>query len=109
MILAAGNTKRIISTLEYIRNINFQGDRGEAALHKAVDRGHEDIVQLLLKRGASVQATDQNNNTLLHLAKQGGHYTIVELLLKEGAEIEAVGQDKFTALHLAAWLAMIVL
>ena len=48
----AGDTKRFISTLEYIRNINFKDDHGkETALHKAADRGHEDIVQLRLGKG----------------------------------------------------------
>ena len=56
----ARNTKRLTSTLEYIRDINFGDDRKETALHKAADRGHRDIVQLLLWKGAPIEAINKN-------------------------------------------------
>ena len=58
MLAAAstGNIKRFTSTLEYVRNINFEGDRKETALHKAAGNGHQDIVELLLSKGASIEA-----------------------------------------------------
>ena len=33
----AGNTKRLISILKYVRNTNFEDDKGETALHKAAE------------------------------------------------------------------------
>ena len=47
MVSAAetGSTKRLIDTLEYIRNINFEDDQKETALHRAAGKGYTDIVQ----------------------------------------------------------------
>ena len=46
-----GNTRRLISTLEYIRNIDFKDDQNETALHKAARSGHARMVELLLRKG----------------------------------------------------------
>ena len=48
-----GDTKRLKSTLGYVRDINFLDDTGATALHKAASGGYYDIVQLLLTNGAS--------------------------------------------------------
>ena len=87
----AGDTTRFISALGYIRNINFEDERGETALHKAARGGYKEIVQLLLRGGAntSVQAPDRNLNTPLHLAARGGHTSVVALLLENGAPTDA--------------------
>ena len=98
----AGDAQLLISTLRYVRNINFTDDLGMTALHRAAGRGHRDLVELLLSKGASVDATDDFNDAPLHDAVVGGHPSIVELLLTEGASIEAKGQFKETPLHKAA-------
>ena len=36
----AGNIRRLISTLGYIQNIDFEDDQKETALHKAAYSGH---------------------------------------------------------------------
>ena len=104
MVAAAetGNTKRLISTLEYVRDINFAGYQKETALHKAAAKGHEDLVQLLLSKGASIEALDEDNYTPLHFAASHGHTSIVELLLSKGASIEAMDKNNYTPLHFAA-------
>ena len=90
MLAAAesGNIQRLISTLEYIRDINFHDDRRETALHKATNKGYTSIVELLLTKGASIEATICGK-TLLHVAASNGHTSTVELLLTKGASIEA--------------------
>ena len=98
----AGNTKRLISTLEYVRNINLLDDTGSTALHKAACGGYNDIVQLLLMKGASIQAINHFNDTSLHLAARNGHTSTVELLHSKGASIEAINHLGKTPLHLAA-------
>ena len=68
----AGNTKRLISALGYVRNINYEDDYWkDAALHKAADGGHKDIVQLVLEKGASTEAI------ALHKAAYGGHESLL--------------------------------
>lgn len=76
--------------------------RQETALHKAAARGHRDVVQLLLEKGASTKVMNTSDETPLHLAASLGHNSIVELLLTKGASIEAVTNMENTPLHLAA-------
>ena len=98
----AGDIKRLKSTLGYVRNINFVDDIGVTALHHAASRGYNDIVQLLLTRGASIEAMDIINDTPLHYAAWHGNTSTVELLLSKGASIEAVNKDSNTPLHYVA-------
>ena len=96
-----GDTKRLKSTLGYVQNIDFLDDTGAIALHKAASGGYNDIVQLLLTKGVSIEATDNDNDTPLHIAAWKGHTSTVELLLSKGASIEATNDYKHTPLHFA--------
>ncbi|KAF2174325.1 hypothetical protein K469DRAFT_614903, partial [Zopfia rhizophila CBS 207.26] len=55
------------------------------ALQAASSGGHEKIVELLLSKGADVNAQGGHYGNALQAASSGGHEKIVELLLKEGA------------------------
>jgi ankyrin repeat protein len=46
------------------------------------------MVELLLDRGADVNATDYTGWTPLHAAIYGGHAEVVQLLLERGAHFE---------------------
>ena len=98
----AGNTKRFKSALGIVRDINFVDNHGATALHHAASGGYNDIVQLLLSKGASIEATDKDNDTPLHIAVWKGHTSTVELLLSKGALIEATNYYNNTPLHRAA-------
>ena len=91
------DTKHLTSTLGYVR------DTGATTLHEAASGGYNDIVQLLLAKGAPIEATDTHNDTPLHLAAWNGHTSTVELLLSKGASIEAMNEFNNTPLHRAAW------
>ena len=97
----AGNIKRLISTLGYIQNIDFEDDRKETALHKAAYRGYNDIIRILLYKGASIDAMNEDNRTPLHHAVQNSHTSTMELLLTKGASIEATDKNSETPLHFA--------
>ena len=75
---------------------------GETPLHGAAYGGHKAMVQLLLDRGASIEARDKVNDALtpLHYAANEGHEAIVKLLLDHGAAIEA--RNRNTPPHHAA-------
>lgn len=55
-------------------------------------RDFEEIVKLLLDRGADVNAGDINNRSPLYFAAKNGCVEAVELLLKRGADVNAVSQ-----------------
>jgi ankyrin repeat protein len=74
-----------------------------AAIHGAAGSGHEAVVQLLLEKGAEVDAKTGCGATPLHWAAWNGHRAVMRLLLKEGAAIHARSHSGATALHWAAW------
>lgn len=53
---------------------------------KAAHEGHKDAVELLLSRGADVNAEDEEGNTALSRAMENGYKDLAELLLKNGAK-----------------------
>lgn len=58
-------------------------------LHEAAWAGQRAIVEVLLKNGADLQATDQRGRTALHCAARNGHLETVKLLVQHGASTEA--------------------
>ncbi|XP_033224897.1 ankyrin repeat domain-containing protein 17-like isoform X3 [Belonocnema kinseyi] len=74
----------------------------DTALTLACAGGHEDLVELLLSRGADIEHRDKKGFTPLILAATAGHQKVVEILLNHGAEIEAQSErTKDTPLSLA--------
>lgn len=74
----------------------------DTALTLACAGGHEDLVELLLSRGADIEHRDKKGFTPLILAATAGHEKIVEILLNHGADIEAQSErTKDTPLSLA--------
>ncbi len=75
---------------------------GATALHLAAGRGYEELVGLLLYKGASSLLLDKRGYTALHWAAKNGHEKVVDLLLIRGAEIDVGTREGDTALHLAS-------
>ncbi|CAK1541290.1 unnamed protein product [Leptosia nina] len=74
----------------------------DTALTLACAGGHEELVELLLSRGADIEHRDKKGFTPLILAATAGHEKIVEILLNHGADIEAQSErTKDTPLSLA--------
>jgi ankyrin repeat protein len=72
-------------------------------LHEAALKGHREIVELLLERGAAVNARNSSGATPLHDAALAGRLAVIEILLRHGAEIDARDRDAgATPLHQAA-------
>lgn len=70
--------------------INIQNDISYTPLHRYVTTPHPEIVEFLIKHGAKVDATtDDERNTPLHTAMLGGEIEILKLLLDNGADINA--------------------
>jgi ankyrin repeat protein len=82
-------------------DVNGKNFTGLTALHWACDKGHYDIVELLLDHGADIEAVTNVKSTPLMSACWCGHVFIVKLLLDRGCAVNAVSNDRETALHWA--------
>ena len=94
--------------------INAKDNDGKTALMGAAVNGHTQTVQLLLEKGADVNAVIEKDyrigylekwqvgKTALIYAAANGHTKIVQLLLEKGADVNAKKYDGSTALMLAA-------
>jgi ankyrin repeat protein len=69
----------------------------------AEEEAKTDSVEVLLERGAKIDANDKGGWTALMLAAFYGHADTVEVLLKHGAEIETKDKKGWTALMLAVF------
>jgi hypothetical protein len=81
-----------------IWSVNQKDGWEQTALHWAVEGENEIIVQLLVDRGADIEANDNRRWTALHIAAMKESETIVQLLLNRGAEIKAKNSCGQTAL-----------
>jgi ankyrin repeat protein len=81
-----GRMTRFLGTVDV--NARFGGN-GDTALHRAAARGQVQAVRLLLARGASVNAVDDEGTTPLVAAAYRGHRQVVKLLLERGAAVDA--------------------
>ncbi|XP_031430795.1 acyl-CoA-binding domain-containing protein 6-like [Clupea harengus] len=67
-------------------DINITDEEGRAMLHWSCDRGHKDLVSVLLLNKADINSQDNEGQTALHYASACEFADIVELLLKAGAD-----------------------
>jgi ankyrin repeat protein len=71
----------------------LQDSEGRTALHWACDRGHVDLLRILLDRSASVDLQDSDGQSGLHYAVACEHVEITEMLVKAGADINKADAD----------------
>ncbi|XP_050819340.1 acyl-CoA-binding domain-containing protein 6 isoform X9 [Gopherus flavomarginatus] len=67
--------------------------QGRALLHWACDRGHKELVSVLLQHAANINIQDDEGQTALHYASACEFFDIVELLLKSGADPTLLDQE----------------
>lgn len=75
--------------------------RDGSALHLAARSGQQEIAQLLIDSGATVDIRDLSDYTPLHNAAWNGNLDIVKLLLNSGADITARNYSGLTPLACA--------
>eukprot|EP00054_Salpingoeca_dolichothecata_P010738 m.59754 g.59754 ORF g.59754 m.59754 type:complete len:419 (+) comp19127_c0_seq1:209-1465(+) len=109
----AARLKKINIVKVFLSIPNIDIDRkdslGNTPLRKAVEYGHQEVVNLLLKSGADATArnkigtgSSQKSETLLHIAVRDGKPEMVEMLARYHAEINALDRYGETPLHVAS-------
>lgn len=101
--LSLARNSRYEDMLEQYAEASSKDDDRETLLHVAAAKsGHDAVVKLLLDKGASLNTTDENNQTALHWAAKNGHDAVVKLLLDKGVNLYAKDTNNQTPLSLAA-------
>ena len=69
-------------------DVNWREEGGDLrpGLHLAVNEEHEEVVDLLLAKGADPNCTDRDGRSCLHLGCCSGHPETVSRLLRAGAD-----------------------
>ena len=83
-------------------NVNTNGVYYGNALQAASFQGHENIVQLLIEKGADIHAQGGEYGNALQAASSGGHENIVQLLIEKGADIGAQSEHYGNVLQAAS-------
>ncbi|KAJ3113871.1 hypothetical protein HDU96_002824 [Phlyctochytrium bullatum] len=71
-------------------------------LHVAASTSTPEILRLLLKNGADLEATDRSLGTALHKAVKGGHLQSARVLLEMGAAVNPINRTGDAPLRIAA-------
>ena len=105
MALQAGNKPAVVALLEAGASLDTVDGDGDTALHDAAVSQNDpqaELVHLLLKQGACVDAANNCGIPPLHVALQAGIKAGVVALLEAGASLSAKDNEGYTALHSAA-------
>lgn len=85
----SGNIQQVIRLIDQSHPVNIRDHAGWTPLHEASNHGHQDIVQVLLERGAAINdkgGKSCDGITALHDACVNGCLEVVEVLLDHGAQ-----------------------
>lgn len=99
-----GNSIQVRLWLDDVEHDMNQGDdHGFSPLHWLAKEGHTKLVEMLLQRGARVNATNMGDDIPLHLAVAHGHLEIVLLLLKHKSDVNSTNEHGNSPLHYACF------
>jgi ankyrin repeat protein len=97
------HTKSKVLFWEEWRQVSKKDEQGLTALARAAQRGHVAVVQLLLEKGADIDASGGvAKRTPLMLATISGHEEVARLLIERGADLKAKDSTEAIALTFAA-------
>jgi uncharacterized protein len=76
---------------------------GARPLSHAARNGHLDMVDLLLARGAPINARNLGGATALYFAAERGHVAVAERLIERGADVKLTGRTGISPVAAAAY------
>ena len=81
-----GNASQVSELIGKRANLEWKDEaNGATALHNATWKGHTAVVEMLIKAGAKLEATNKHGTTAVGIAAYGGHADALEKLLAAGA------------------------
>ena len=90
-LASQGSMKEIQALLrKWPKAVRSYDSQGRTPLHLAAENGHAGLVSYFIRKGADVNAEDDDFATPLHLAVVGGYIAIVRILLQKGADSSAL-------------------
>jgi ankyrin repeat protein len=104
--VAHGHVNVLSLLLDHSPNPDIRGRWDQTPLHRLSEseahKRHREVGQLLLDRGADVNACDDTNWTPLYMAALHGRLEIVRMLLDHGAAINSLSVGGQTPLNIAS-------
>jgi ankyrin repeat protein len=100
-VAGEGDLLRVGELLERGCPVDGFDDLGKTPLHYAAENEHLDVIRLLLKAGADVNANDTSvvGNTPLGDVAGSCSYEVAKILVEAGADPTIPGWMQLTALH----------
>ncbi|XP_046567997.1 ankyrin repeat and KH domain-containing protein mask-like [Haliotis rubra] len=111
-ILHLGSHGEHVEVLKYVlsqdtEDINSRANDNKTPVMVAGRRGHKDVVELLVKKGANLTLRDARSDNILHLACRGGHVGVVEYVLSQGiVDVNAKNEKRESAASIAKTLGL---
>ncbi|MBZ8181148.1 ankyrin repeat domain-containing protein [Oscillatoria salina] len=96
-----GEIERVAKHINQLKDTKLKGKIGYRILHIASDKGHQELVDILAKRGVNINALCEDSFTALHRAVLSNHLEVVKTLINYGAEVNCQDINGFTSLHIA--------
>ncbi|KAL0486538.1 ankyrin [Acrasis kona] len=101
---AKGGHPHVVSRLiQHGVSVNFTKKNNFTPLHRAAEKGSDDLVRMLIKNDADIEAiTLPQENRAIHLSVMHGHANVLKTLLEKGANPDVKNSDKTTPMLIAS-------
>ncbi|EEF36122.1 acyl-CoA-binding domain-containing protein 1 [Ricinus communis] len=88
-----GDVKNLLKCIDTGVSVNLKDSEGRSPMHWAVDRGHLNVVEVLVGRNTDINAKDNEGQTPLHYAAVCERGAIAEFLVKQNADTNIKDND----------------